>query len=163
MGSVDPCRELAECPAVSRWREQALIDASVEDVWELIGDPRRHPEWWPVAVEVNGLPAVTQDATYRQVSRWVRGTIETTYRIEELEELRVIKVRCTDFGAYARWLLTEAQDATFADVEFGFESDRSSLGLLRAPLAKRFLRRWAEVSIAGLREALSREDDGKQG
>jgi hypothetical protein len=148
---------------VSHWREQAVIDAPVEEVWELIGDPNRHPEWWPVAVEVSGLRAVTQDATYRQVSRSARGTIETTFQIDALEELREIKVRCTDFGAYARWLLTEAQDATFADVEVGFESDRTNLGLLRAPLAKRFLRRWAEVSITGLREALSREDDGKQG
>jgi hypothetical protein len=54
-------------------------------------------------------------------------------------------------------LLTETQDATFADIELGFESDRTSLGVLRAPLAKRFLRRWLEMSLVGLHRATGGE------
>jgi uncharacterized protein YndB with AHSA1/START domain len=27
--------------------QQTFIDAPVERVWELVGDPNRHPEWWP--------------------------------------------------------------------------------------------------------------------
>ncbi len=83
-------------------------------------------------VEVEGLPRIEQDATYRQVSLTPRGgTVETTFQIEKLDELREIKVRCTDYRTYAHWLITGAQDATFADLEIGFESNRAELGLLR--------------------------------
>ena len=68
-----------------------------------------------------------------------------------------VKLTCQDYGTYARWLLTETQDATFADIELGFESDRTSLGVLRAPLAKRFLRRWLEMSLVGLHRATGGE------
>ena len=140
--------------ALSVWREQALIEAPVERVWDLIGDPNRHPEW-PLVVEVEGLPRIEQDATYRQVSLTPRGgTVETTFQIEKLDELREIKVRCTDYRTYAHWLITGAQDATFADLEIGFESNRAELGLLRAPLARRYLRAWAEAPLDGLRAAI---------
>jgi uncharacterized protein YndB with AHSA1/START domain len=35
-------------------RNQALINASPGRVWELVGDPRRHPEWWARVIEVRG-------------------------------------------------------------------------------------------------------------
>ena len=35
-------------------RNQALIHASPEKVWDLVGDPQRHPEWWPRVIEVHG-------------------------------------------------------------------------------------------------------------
>jgi uncharacterized protein YndB with AHSA1/START domain len=148
---------------LSVWREQALIEAPVERVWDLIGDPNRHPEWWPIVIEVEGLPRIEAGATYMQVSRIASGgTIESIFQIEELDEMREIKLTCTEYGTYGRWLLTEAQDATFADLEMGFASDRASLGagqniywgLLRVPLAKRYLRTWAEASLAGLRAAI---------
>ena len=140
---------------VTTWREQALIDAPVEQVWDLIGDPNRYPEWWPLAIEVEGLPRIETQATYRQVSRVLGATVETTFRIETLDDLREIKVVCNDFGTNARWLITPAQDATVADIEIGFESNRASLGVLRAPLAKRYLRTWAAETIGGLRGAVA--------
>jgi uncharacterized protein YndB with AHSA1/START domain len=147
---------------MSTWREQTLIPASIERVWELVGDPNRHPEWWPTVIEVEGLPRIEAGATYRQVSRVVGGTVDTTFRIDELDEMREIKLTCTRYGTYSRWLITEAQDATFADVEMGFASDRASLGagqnilwgMVRAPLAKRYLRTWADASLSGLRAAI---------
>jgi uncharacterized protein YndB with AHSA1/START domain len=147
---------------MSVWREQALIGAPVVRVWDLIGDPNRHPEWWPMVIEVEGLPRIEAGATYRQVSRVIGGTVETTFQIEELDEMREIKLTCTRYGTYARWLITEAQGATFTDLEIGFASDRASLGagqsifwgMVRAPLAKRYLRAWAEASLAGLRTAI---------
>ncbi|MEA2473498.1 MAG: hypothetical protein QOE06_1413, partial [Thermoleophilaceae bacterium] len=52
------------------WHEQALIDAPVEAVWNLVGDPRRYPEWvGREVVEVTGLPTVQQGASYEQVTR----------------------------------------------------------------------------------------------
>jgi uncharacterized protein YndB with AHSA1/START domain len=32
--------------------QQVFIDAPIERVWELVGDPNRHPEWWPEMLEV---------------------------------------------------------------------------------------------------------------
>jgi uncharacterized protein YndB with AHSA1/START domain len=150
---------------MSVWREQALIEAPVERVWDLIGDPNRHPEWWPSVIDVDGLPRIEAGVTYKQVSRAIGGPIETTFQIDELDEMREIKLTCTTYGTYARWLITEAQDATFADLELGFASDRASLGAgqsvlwgtLRAPLARRYLRAWAQESLAGLRAAVDGE------
>ena len=32
--------------------QQTFIEAPVERVWELVGDPNRHPEWWPEMLEI---------------------------------------------------------------------------------------------------------------
>ena len=87
------------------YRRQAVIDAPVEEVWDLVGDPKRHPEWFPMVMEVSGLPSVETDATFRQVTRTVGGKIETTMAVEELDDLRQISLRCTDTGTYTRWWL----------------------------------------------------------
>ena len=141
---------------VSTYREQALIDAPVAEVWDLIGDPNRHPEWWPNVLEVDGLPMIEQDAKYRQVTKIVPGReLETTFQIEALDELHEIRLVCTDYGTKARWLLTEAQEATFTEIEITFGSDIGALGLVRAPLAKRYLRSWVQASLDGLRDAVA--------
>ncbi len=41
---------------MSAYRKQAVIDAPVEAIWELVGDPRRHPEWWPKIIEIDRPP-----------------------------------------------------------------------------------------------------------
>src|SRR5436305_8680813 len=106
---------------MSSWRRQALIEAPVGTVWDLVGDPNRHPEWFPMVLEVSGLGAIEENATYRQVTRRVGGTMETTFAIEELQEMRQIAMRCTDTGTYTRWWLTEARGATFADVNIDYQ------------------------------------------
>src|SRR5919204_357080 len=112
---------------MSGWRRQAVIDAPVEVVWDLVGDPRRHPEWFPRVLAVSDLGEVEQDGRFRQVTRSLRGRIETTLAIEQLQELRAINMRCLDTGTYVRFLLTEAQDRTFADIEIGLEPTGASL------------------------------------
>src|SRR5262245_18460850 len=39
---------------MSAYRQQALLDAPLEEVWPLVGTPARHPEWWPRVIEVRG-------------------------------------------------------------------------------------------------------------
>lgn len=39
---------------MSAYRAQAHLDAPLEDVWELVGNPATYPEWWPAAVEIRG-------------------------------------------------------------------------------------------------------------
>ena len=138
---------------MSCWRQQALIEAPVETIWTLIGDPRRHPAWWPGVIEVDGLPRVELDATYRQVTRSPMGKMTTTFQIDELAELEEIRVRCTDTGMYARWLLTPAQDGTFADLETGMEPNALRFRIMDATVGKRFFRRLTESALDGLRQA----------
>ena len=140
---------------MTSWRQQALIEAPVEDVWRCVGDPATYPEWAHDVVEVTGIPEVERDATFRQVSR-SPFRHETTFRIEELEELRQIKMRCEESGLFSRWLLTEAQESTFVDVEFGIDPTRLRYRAVDATIGKRWYRRLADQAIDGLKGELGR-------
>ena len=103
---------------MSGFRRQVLIDGPVERVWELIGDPRRHPEWWPRVVEVSGESFEIGDE-FGQVTRQFGADDSTLIRIEDRDDPRRLHMRCEVTGTYSRWQLTEAQDGTFVDVELG--------------------------------------------
>ena len=66
-------------------------------------------------IEVRG-ERFDEGTNYAQVTRDPTGRSETFWRVERLEDLREIHMRCTQTGTYARWLLTEAQGDTFVDV-----------------------------------------------
>lgn len=138
-------------------RSQALINASPSRVWDLLGDPRRHPEWWPRVVEVRG-ERFDEGSNYAQVTRDPTGQSETFWRVERLEDLREIQMRCTQTGTYARWLLTEAQGNTFVDVEFGMDPTRVRYRIFDLTLGKPYFRRWLEQSLAALEEVAARRD-----
>jgi len=131
---------------------QALIKASPGTVWDLVGDPRRHPEWWPRVVEVRG-EEFDEGSNYAQVTRNPKGRIETTMTIDRLEDLREIDLHCTKTGTYARWLLTEAQGDTFVDVEFGMDPKGAGNRIFDALLGKLWFDRWLEQSLEALEEA----------
>src|SRR3954469_18147245 len=105
---------------MSMVHSQALINAPPSEIWELVGDPSRHPEWWPRVIEVRG-ERYDEGDNYAQVTKEAIGSMETIMEVEQLDELRQINLRCTKTGTYARWLMTEAQGDTFVDVEFGME------------------------------------------
>ena len=128
---------------------QALIHAPPSRVWELVGDPERHPEWWPRVIEVRGK-RFDQGDNYAQVTREPAGKIETIMTVEHLEEMQQINLRCTKTGTYARWLLTEAQGNTFIDVEFGMDPIRVRDRILDKTIAKPYFRRWLDESLKGL-------------
>jgi len=141
---------------VSSWRQQAVIEAPVEQVWACVGDPRRYPEWAGNVVSVTGLATIEPDAEFRQVSKSPLGKAETTFRIEELDDLHTIKLRCQQSGYYSRWVLTEAQSSTFAEVEIGIEPTAVQYRLLFGALGKRYLRRLVEQAVDGLRTTVQR-------
>ena len=141
---------------MANWTRQALIEAPVHDVWDLVGDPNRHPEWFPLVLAVSGLPRVEADATYVQVSRTPGRPRETSFLIEELDDLREIGVRCTDTGTYTRFLLTSAREDTFAEIEIGFEPTGLMMRAFDAAVGKRYCKRWTEDALAGLRAAVER-------
>ncbi len=141
---------------MSSWRQQALIEAPVDAVWRLVSDPRRYPEWAGNVLEVTGLATLERGATYEQTNKLPVGKRTTTFEVEELDELREIRLRCTASGYYSRWLLTEAQDETFADVEIGMEPKELSARALDATIGKRWYRRIAADQLDGLREVVRR-------
>jgi uncharacterized protein YndB with AHSA1/START domain len=142
---------------MSSWRQQVLLEAPVDEVWTFVGDPRRYPQWAGNVLEVTGLAEIARDAEFQQVTRSPLGSkAETTFKVEELDDMHEIKLRCQTSGYYARWVLTEAQSSTFADVEIGVEPTSLQYRLLFGAKGKRYLRRIAEQAVDGLRQALPR-------
>lgn len=140
---------------MSSWRQQALIQAPPQIVWALVGDPNRYPEWASDIVEVTGLPRVAREATFRQVTTTRGGTRALTFAIDELEDLRSIKLRCLDTNTYTRFSITDARGGTFVDVETGTDSPKLRDRALDATRRKFFFRRLVTRMLDGLREAVS--------
>jgi hypothetical protein len=140
---------------VASWKEQALIEAPVEDVWSLLEDPSRYGEW--ADVEVSGFPTKIERGSTLDIKGpsplGVRTT--TTFKVEELDELREIKLRCQTSGYYSRWLLTEARGDTFTEVEYGVEPLPGLAGrAFEAIHTKGYLRRVAQSSLDRMRLVL---------
>ena len=136
-------------------RRQAVINAAPSVVWELVGDPRRHVEWWPRVVEVEG-DHFEEGSSYAQVTRSATGTVESVMTLDRVEDLREIRLHCVDTGTYARWLLTEARGDTFVDVEFGMDPRGLGNRIFDATLGRRYFRGWLAQSLAGLERAATR-------
>lgn len=139
-------------------RGQAQIEAPVEAVWELVGDPNRYPEWWPRIIETK-CEGIEEGCTYRHVSKGPVGVEEETIAIDRLDECREIRIRCLDTGTYMCWQLVEARGGTFVDVEFGMEPARLPHKVFDALAGKRFYRSWLAQSVASLQAAARREKD----
>jgi hypothetical protein len=137
---------------MSACRQQVMIDAPIERIWELVGDPNRHPEWWPRIVEAD-CEDLTQGCTYRQVTRSPTGKIETDISLERLEDCHEVLMRCLDTGTYTRWLLTEARGGTFLDVEFGSDPQSPGARIFDRLVGKRFFRQWLKQSVDALERA----------
>jgi uncharacterized protein YndB with AHSA1/START domain len=136
---------------VAEWRQHALIGAPIETVWELVGNPARHPEWWPRVVEVRG-GQFEPGAAYVQVTRTPMGANETTLQIDALDDLRELSAHCRDTGTYTRWLLTPARDDTFVEAEFGMEPAGLVYRVFDATAGRLYFRRWVEASLEALKE-----------
>jgi hypothetical protein len=132
-----------------------MIDAPLEAVWELVGDPRTYPEWWPRFIEVRG-EWFEEGSEFVQVSRGPMGRSQTTYLIEQLDELREVRVRCLKSGHYVDWKMTAAQDGTFLAGEFGINPLSLQYRLFDVTLGKRFFRQWLAETVEALAEAAKR-------
>jgi uncharacterized protein YndB with AHSA1/START domain len=138
-------------------RQQAVIDAPVEEVWDLIGDPNRHPEWWPTMLEVE-CSNLEEGCSYRSVQKGMFGrTEEHELLVERLEGCREISIRCEDVGVFTRFVLTEAQGGTFVEAEFGAEGKTVGMKIIGAVAGRRYLRSWINETFEGLRRAVSKQ------
>ena len=135
-------------------KSQGLIEAPVTEVWSLLEDPAHYHEWARDTFSVTGAPTRVEKGVSFQVEG--RGPFglpaKTIFKVEELSELREIKLRCQTSGYYSHWLLTEARGDTFAEVEVGVEPIEGLQGrVLSALHTKRYLRRIAEGSLDSIR------------
>jgi ribosome-associated toxin RatA of RatAB toxin-antitoxin module len=137
---------------MSEYHQQAHLEAQVDTVWDLVGNPKRYPEWWPNVVEVRGERFEEGDR-YVQVTRSMGKGVESTFLIEGQEDLREISMRCQLTGMYARWRLTEAQGGTFVDLEMGMDPLRLSDRVFDAMAGRLYFRRWSDQSVSALRQA----------
>ena len=145
---------------MSSWKQQALIQAPVTEVWEILCDPARSPDWDPDVLAVTGAPIrIEKGSTFDITGRGPLGMkATTTFKVEELEDLHELKMKCQVSGYYAHWLLTQAQGGTFTEVELGIEpiESQSLLGRVGAALhTKSYLRTQVEKLLDGLRRAAS--------
>ena len=139
---------------MSAHRSQAHIDASLEEVWELVGSPTRFPEWWPRVVEVHGQRFEEGDE-YVQVTKSPAGTpTQTNFLVERRDDLREIRMSCDLTVMYADCHLTPAQGGTFVQVEMGIQPRRLGDRIFDKTLGQSYFRRWSSQSMEGLRRAL---------
>ena len=133
------------------YRQQTLIEAPVEAVWREVGDPNRYPLWAGDVVEVSGLGEVEQGAHYRQKLQTPFGKSESEFVVEQLDDLREIHVRCLMSGYYLHWLLTEAGDDTFAEIEIGMDPKHLGYRAVDATVGRRWYRRAVDETLDRLR------------
>jgi uncharacterized protein YndB with AHSA1/START domain len=145
---------------MASWKQQALVEAPIDEVWALLIDPDRASKWDEDVLEVTGGPRrIEVGSTFNVTARGPMGLKGTTpFRIEELEDMRELKMQCQVSGFYTHWLLTEAQGGTFTELELGVEELEAKRGIqgraIGALHTKSFLRRAAEKTLDGLRRAV---------
>jgi carbon monoxide dehydrogenase subunit G len=136
--------------------QQTHIDAPVEVVWDLLGDPNRHPEWWPEMIEVE-CADLEQGCRYRGVVKGPFGRQdEHEILIEELENCRQVSIHCEGTGVYNRFYLTEARGGTFVEGCFGAIPHSVGMKVFGAVAGRRFLRSWLSRSLERLKTAAER-------
>jgi uncharacterized protein YndB with AHSA1/START domain len=140
---------------MSAYRAQAHFDAPLEDVWALVGNPATYPEWWPVAVEIRGETFEVGDV-YTQVVGVAGRRPEYSRIIDRREELKELRWHCPTTGGFQHWMLTEAQDGTFVDMEMGIKDpEEARFRLFDKTVGRWFIKHWAEQAIDGLRRTLT--------
>jgi uncharacterized protein YndB with AHSA1/START domain len=140
---------------MSEVHEQALVDAPISTVWELVGNPSRYPEWLPRVFEIQG-ERFEEGAEFVQVSQQpLVGRDEARFLIDRVDDLREIRMHCTISGMFVHWQLTEAQGGTFLSAAFGMDPLRRRDRLIDFAVGRRFFRRWLAEAVEGLKSAVS--------
>ena len=139
---------------MGQYRQQVLIEASAEDVWREVGDPSRYPQWAGDIVEVTGLDHVEEGAKYNQLTKTPFGKTRSDFVVEQLDDMREIQVKCLLSGYYLHWLLTEAGENTFTQVEIGMDPTHLGYRAFDKTVGRRWYRNVVEETLARLREVL---------
>ena len=140
---------------VSDYRAQAHLDAPLDEVWALVGNPATYPQWWPVAVEIRGETFEVGDVYTQVLATFAGRPLEYTRMIDQRDELKELKWSCPTTGGFQHWRLIAAQGGTFVDMEMGLHPPALRYRLFDKTLGRWFIKRWAEQAIDGLRRTLA--------
>ena len=143
----------AEC------RQQAFIEAPLDEVWRLASDPDRQTEWWPGTLVFECIDGkFEQGCRVRNVQErpWPMPELETTLEVERMVPGRELTIRCMDTGTYTRAVLTEGQGGTFVEMEAGSDPKSLSTRMQMAIAGRRLFRHWVEHAMEKLKGAAER-------
>jgi uncharacterized protein YndB with AHSA1/START domain len=132
--------------------QQAHIQARPEAIWDLVGDPNRHPDWWPEMVEAD-CADLEQGCRYRGVVKGPFGADEHELLIDRLDNLEEVSIFCEGTGVTTRFRLTEAQGGTFVEGCFSIEPNSLGMKVVGTLYGRRYLRSWLERSLENLKQA----------
>ena len=135
--------------------QQTHIQAPVETVWQLVGDPNRHPEWWPNVIEIE-CADIREGCRYRGVLKGPFGTDSHEMLVERLEGFREVSISCDGTGVTTRFVMVEAQGGTFVEGCFGIEPQSIGMKVFGLVAGRRMMRSWLESSLANLKSAAER-------
>jgi uncharacterized protein YndB with AHSA1/START domain len=135
--------------------QQAFIEAPPETVWELVGDPNRHPDWWPDIMEVE-CADLREGCRYRGVSKGFFRPTERDLVIERLDTCQEVCISCKGTGVTTRFVLTGAQGGTFVEGRFGIEPNSLGMKAVSAVAGRRHMRSWLERSLENLKRVAER-------
>ena len=132
-----------------------MIDASVGDVWEVVSDPRTHPDWWPEVVRIEAPEQLAEGDEYLHTAKMMRfvDAVDAIWVVERLAELKEAQFRCTMTGAWARFTLTPAQDNTFVQMEAGIDP-ASWRWRIAEPFLSLHYKRWLIAVLDALPDAI---------
>jgi uncharacterized protein YndB with AHSA1/START domain len=131
--------------------QQAHIQAPPLAVWELVGDPNRHPARWPEMFETD-CTDLEEGCRYRGVVKGPFGADEHEMLIERLENCDEISIHCEGTGVTTRFRLTDAQGGTFVDGYFAIEPNSLGWKMVGALAGRRFMRSWLERCLENLKQ-----------
>jgi uncharacterized protein YndB with AHSA1/START domain len=137
-------------------RQQVHIDASPEAIWSLVGDPNRHPDWWPEMLEVE-CADLSEGCRYRGVVKGPFKAEEHELTIERLDGCREVSIFCEGTGVTTRFVLADAQGGTFVEGYFSIEPNSVGVKVIAAVTGRRYLRLWLEQSLANLKRAAEQQ------
>lgn len=141
-------------------RHRVLIERDIDDVFSLISDPDRYPEFfkgltkWTLMSEVPGL-----DARYRVLMKV--GSIEAggTVRVNEWTPPERIGWEWEQgLHQWGRWLLSKEAGGTELTLETSFHLSGGPAGLLVEQLAGRTVARNLRATLVAARRLLESED-----
>jgi uncharacterized protein YndB with AHSA1/START domain len=137
-------------------RQQVHIDAAPEAIWELVGDPNRHPVWWPEMIEVE-CADLSEGCRYRGVVKGPFRAEEHELTIDRLDDCREVSIHCDGTGVTTRFVLTDAQGGTFVEGYFSIEPNSIGTTVIAAVAGRRLLRSWLEQSLANLKQSAEQQ------
>ena len=135
--------------------QQTFVRAPIERVWELVGDPNRHAEWWPEMLEVE-CADLKEGCRYRGVVKGPFGAARHDLVVDRLEDFREVSIYCDGTGVTTRFVLAEAQGGTFVEGCFTIEPNTIGMKVIGAVAGRRVMHSWLQSSLENLKSGAER-------